>query len=180
MGQVGPPKKYFLVLEALVDEALLMWPVGIVRIALTGWAVSALPTFCLGSQRRAEGMRSCLGVLVLLWASMVWSYWLFARSSRVLGYVWSLHGYASILDAWRQAKGMLAHDWLQWVGATLEVWGIAGYAFQVGPSAGLPGWHGWSQAECGWWVHLVACLGVDLMLWAVAAVAWGVERVWII
>ena len=111
MGQVGPPKKYFLVLEALVDEALLMWPVGIVRIALTGWAVSALPTFCLGSQRRAEGMRSCLGVLVLLWASMVWSYWLFARSSRVLGYVWSLHGYASILDAWRPAKGVLALRW---------------------------------------------------------------------
>ena len=162
-------------LEALVDETLLLWPVG---IALAGWTVAALPTFCLGSRRKAEGMRSCLGVLALLWASMVWSYWLFTSSSRVLGYVWSLHGCASILDAWRPAKGVLAHDWLQRVGATLGVWGIAGYAFQFGPSAGLPGWHGWGEARCGWSVHLAACLGVDLMLWAVGAADWAVGRVW--
>ena len=58
-------------LEALVDsdEALFLWPAG---IALAGWAVAALPTFCLGGRRKAEGMRSCMGVLALLWASMEW------------------------------------------------------------------------------------------------------------
>ena len=62
-----------------MDEALFLWPVGI-----GGMGCRCAAHLCLGSRRKAEGMQSCLGVLALLWASMEWSYWLFAKSSRIL------------------------------------------------------------------------------------------------
>ena len=47
---------------------------------------------------------------------------------------------------------------------------VALFAWQLGPSVGLAAWYSKGDALCGWSVHLIAVLGVELAQWVLGPV----------
>jgi len=146
-------------LEPLVEAQQVVWPVG---IALAAWGVGALPVFVTGSRHRVLGIRGCLWTLGLLWGALVAGFALFSSGRRVQAYAWALHASMGVLAAWREDH--LRHAGLQRVARWLGMSGVCWYAWQYGPQLGVAGWLSSSQAQCGWAVHLLACLACDVVL----------------
>lgn len=136
-------------------------------IAFAAWLGVSLPTLLMHGRHRVAGLRHCLWPLLLLWLNLLISYHLF-RYMRVWGYAWSLHACAQVLVTWspgRQAAPLAAPlRGLAVAGAVA----VCAFAWQSGLSASLIHWPTGAYSQCGGAGHLLAVLGVDLVLWALS------------
>ena len=128
-------------------------------IAFGVWLVIAMPTLLMRSRYKAVGIKSLVWVVGLLWVNLVASY-AWYKENKVQGYVWAVHSGSQVLAEWKDLKksNLLGsiHPWLTGAG----IIGIAGFAWQNGPSVGLVPWGG--LAHCGWVVHMTAVIGLEV------------------
>ena len=118
------------------------------------------------------GMQCCLWALVQLWLHLLVVYGAFyARGQKVQAYVWALHASTNVLSCWRPKGRVLNYPGLQRLATVLGVGAVSGFAWQAGVPSGIAPWYQGRygcQGQCGYRVHLVASLGVDLVRWALS------------
>jgi len=154
--------------QAISSEALTLVPTG---IALVGSFIAVLPTLVLRSKTRVSGIKSYLWVLFQLWVNLLITHYLFTqRKDRAQAYVWALHSASHVLASWTPKKGIMKHAGLHFVSTTLGAVCVGLFAWQFGPAVGLAAWFRKGDALCGWSVHLVAVLGVELAQWVLSPV----------
>jgi hypothetical protein len=143
-------------MEALIGQREIVGPFA---IAFVAW-LAAAAQLVFRSAKRVEGIRSCLFALARLWAGLliVWHV-----RERAQAYVFALHYTVSVLYSWRAPRHALAYPGLQATCACLGASAVGLFAWQAGVPIGLAAWYG--QANCGWRVHLTACLAVDALRW---------------
>lgn len=155
------------VLEDLVGVREVLTPLG---LAAAAWFVASCPVVALRSRSRVAGMRCCLWALVQLWLHLLVVYGAFyARGQKVQAYVWALHASTNVLSCWRPKGRVLNYPGLQRLATVLGVGAVSGFAWQAGVPSGIAPWYQGRygcQGQCGYRVHLVASLGVDLVRWA--------------
>jgi hypothetical protein len=71
----------------------------------------------------------------------------------------------NIFSSWQPKSGVMPHPGLQRFSAVWGAWTVSVFAWQMGPPVGLAAWYRSSDALCGWWVHLMGALGVELLAW---------------
>ena len=155
-------------LEQNIEMDLVISPLA---IATTAWAVASLPVFFMGFRSKIQGIRCCLWALLQIWAHMLMCCYLFyGQTERAQAYVWSLHASVNVLSTWRPARNVLRYEGLQRVACVLGCGALSTFAWHGGVALGLVGWSHGIQAQCGWTVHLIACLGVDAVQWLLAPI----------
>lgn len=139
--------------------------VGPFAIAFIAWLAASAQLLCR-SAKRVVGIRSCLFALARLWVGLliVWHV-----RERAQAYVFALHYTVSVLYSWRAPRHALAYPGLQTSCACLGAGAVGLFAWQAGVPVGLAAWYG--QANCGWRVHLTACLAVDALQWVAGLAA---------
>jgi hypothetical protein len=152
--------------RSVQDEGVALAPLG---IALVFCVFSALPVLVLRSKHRVLGIKSFLWVLVQLWVHLLATHFLFTQD-RAQAYVWGLHSASHVLASWAPRRGVLDYPGLHWVATTVGASCVSLYAWQFGPAVGLAAWFRKGDALCGWSVHLVAVLGVELAQWVLSPV----------
>ncbi len=148
-------------LQHSVTRGMVLAPQG---IALLFFVAGALPVVLFRSRYRVYCVRSCLWVLVELWLHLLICACLF-EFDRAQAYGWALHCTTHVLAAWRPKTGALLYPGLQRLASLAGAWCIGLFAWQLGPPIGLAAWYSRSDALCGWKVHLVAVVGVELVAW---------------
>jgi hypothetical protein len=147
--------------KAIQHETLVLAPLG---IALLFGLAAALPTLLCRSKHRIAGVKSFLWVLVQLWVCLLITHFLYVqRKDKAQAYVWALHSASHALASWTPAKRVLSGA--HWVLTSLGAACVSLFAWQYGPPVGLAAWFRKGDALCGWSVHLLAILGVELLQW---------------
>ena len=145
---------------AIQSEVLTLMPTG---IALVCSLLAILPTLILKSKHKVLGVKSYLWVLLQLWVFLLVTHYLYTqRKDKAQAYVWALHSSTHVLACWAPKKGVIKHATLHYIITTLGAACVGLFAWQFGPSVGLAAWFRKGDALCGWSVHLVAVLGVEL------------------
>ena len=152
--------------RSVQDEAVVLAPLG---IALAFCILAALPALVVRSKHRVMGIKSFLWVLVQLWVHLVGTHVIFTQD-RAQAYVWGLHSAAHVLASWAPRRGVLDYPGLHWFATSVGASCVSLYAWQFGPAVGLAAWFRKGDALCGWSVHLVAVLGVELAQWVLSPV----------
>jgi hypothetical protein len=148
-------------LQHSVTRGMVLAPLA---VALVFFVCGALPVLVLRSRYKVQGVRSCLWVLVELWLHLVLTTVVF-EFDRAQAYVWALHCSSYILSAWQPRRGVMPYPGLQRFASVLGAWAVGVFAWQLGPPVGLAAWYRSSDALCGWKVHLVGIVGVELLAW---------------
>jgi hypothetical protein len=146
-------------LQDLVSHGMVLVPLG---VALVFYLVAALPAFVLRSRHKVYGVRSCLWVLIELWVHLVATHFIYSVD-KVQAYAWAVHASAYILSTWQPKKGAMPYPGLQAFASLAGVCGVGLFAWQWGPQIGLAAWNRNSDAQCGWKVHLMGMIGVELV-----------------
>jgi hypothetical protein len=148
---------------AIQSEILTIIPSG---IALACSLLAILPTLVLKSKHKVLGIKSYLWVLLQLWVFLLITHFLYTqRKDKAQAYVWALHSSTHVLASWAPKKGAVKNATLHYIVTTLGAACVGLFAWQFGPSVGLAAWYSKRDALCGWSVHLVAVLGVELTQW---------------
>ena len=152
--------------EAIQSKNLTMIPTA---IALVCSLLAILPTLVLNSKHKVLGVKSYLWVLLQLWVFLLITHYLYTqRKDKAQAYVWALHSSSHVLASWNPKKGVIKHAGLHYFISTLGAACVGLFAWQFGPSVGLAAWYRNRDALCGWSVHLVAVLGVELAQWVLS------------
>ena len=147
--------------KAIQHEALVLAPIG---LALLFGLAAALPTLLCRSKHRIAGVKSFLWVLMQLWVYLLIAHFLYVqRKDRAQAYVWALHSASHSLASWAPARKVMGS--LHWLLTSLGAACVSLFAWQYGPPVGLAAWYRKGDALCGWSVHLLAVLGVELAQW---------------
>lgn len=135
-------------------------------IALLCSCLVVLPTFLWKSKGRVQCIKVYLWVQLQLWVHLLISHHLFTyRKDRAQAYVWALHSASHVLFCWAPGKSSNpGHSCMTALGCV----SVGLFAWQLGPGVGLAAWHRSGDALCGWSVHLVAVLGVEVVQWVLA------------
>lgn len=143
-------------LSVSVTRGMVLVPLG---LALLFLAAGAFQMLAVQGRRRAEGVRGCLAVLLRLWVHVLLAFLYWFEHDRAQAYAWALHSSVYLLSVWQPRAvpqlGMLTC----WAGVA----GVCVFAWQFGPPIGLAAWNRSGDALCGWRVHLVAMVGVELV-----------------
>ena len=156
--------------RSIKSNLIVLIPVG---LSVTFWLLASMPTILLRSKSRVQGIKSCVWGIFLLWVHMIIGYLWFKGGHRAQGYVWALHSTCQVLSLWggSGSKG-LTYPGLHKVITCLGVTSITSFAWYIGPPVGLAAWYNGSHAQCGWSVHLVAVIGVELVGWVLDVLGW--------
>ena len=158
--------------QAIHSEVLALVPFG---IAVLCSLIAVLPTLILKGKHKILGIKSYLCVLFQLWVHLLLTHYLFTRD-KAQAYVWALHSTSHILASWKPKGAVLRCPLVHYVCANLGAMGVSCFAWQLGPSVGLAAWYSKGDALCGWSVHLIAVLGVELVQWLMSPVELLVSR----
>jgi hypothetical protein len=157
--------------NSIQGEALVLAPTAIVVL----FSLAAiLPTLVTKSKNKVLGIKSYLWVLLQLWVYLLVAHYLYTtRKDRAQAYVWALHSTSHVLSSWSPKRGsavVMKHPTLHCALTTLGAACVSLFAWQVGPGVGLAAWYSKGDALCGWSVHLIAVLGVELAQWVLSPV----------
>ena len=158
--------------KAIQSEILAMVPSA---IAITFSLVAVLPTLVLKGKHKILGIKGYLWVLLQLWVHLLLTHFLYSKD-KAQAYVWALHSTSHVLSSWKPRKGVLRCPGLHYICTNLGAMCVALFAWQLGPSVGLAAWFSRGDALCGWSVHLVAVLGVELAQWLLSPVELLIAR----
>jgi hypothetical protein len=154
--------------EAIHSELLVLLPTG---IGLVCSLLAVLPTLIQRSKNRVMGIKGYLWVLLQLWLHLLITHYLFTqRKDKAQAYVWALHSASHVLSSWAPRRGTVKHPGLHYAMTTIGAVSVALFAWQIGPGVGLAAWYRKGDALCGWSVHLVAVLGVEVVQWVLSPV----------
>ena len=152
--------------KAIQSEILALVPYA---IAVAFSLIAVLPTLVLKGKHKILGIKSYLWVLFQLWVHLLLTHLIFTRD-KAQAYVWALHSTSHVLSVWRPKRGILRCQMLHFACTNLGAMCVALFAWQLGPSVGLAAWYSKGDALCGWSVHLIAVLGVELAQWVLGPV----------
>ena len=158
--------------KAIQSEILAIVPSA---IAITCSLVAVLPTLVLKSKHKILGIKSYLLVLFQLWVHLLLAHFLYSKD-KAQAYVWALHSTSHVLTSWTPKRGILRFPGLHYICTNLGSMCVSLYAWQLGPPVGLAAWYSKGDALCGWSVHLVAVLGVELAQWLMSPVELLIAR----
>ena len=146
--------------EARIAQREVLMPFA---IALAAWLVASVPAVVFKGSSRVLGIRCCLWALVRLWIGLLLALYLLSSRYKAQAYVFALHYTVNLLGSWRLPRKALAYPNLQRFISLIGASAVSTFAWQAQVPVGLAAWYG--QANCGWAVHLTACLNVDAMAW---------------
>jgi hypothetical protein len=157
LNQICSPSDPCSELQNSVDHTMILMPLGIALIFL----ILKIPLILFKS--KVNNIRDCIWVLSEIWIHLVITYFI---SDKAQAYAWSLQSSAFILTTWQPKKCLNLHK----IYVIFGVGCIAFFAWQLGPPIGLAAWY--NDAQCGWKVHLISLVGIDLLhfvLWPLEA-----------